>query len=99
KLPGYILPAVPAWAILAAEYLQEMRERNRIPWAVLLSHAVVVGACVTAALHSPYLLQHSSAPMGAKWAAAASGIGFFAIGLLVVRRNGTGALRFVTSAA
>src|SRR5207248_3129776 len=39
KLPGYILPAIPAWTILVADYLQRFREATRkVNFAVLAGH-------------------------------------------------------------
>ena len=54
KLPGYILPAIPAGALLVAEYLRrQQRENAKIPAWLLGLHSIVCGALVFAALALP----------------------------------------------
>ncbi len=51
KLPGYILPAVPAAALLVADYLAARREKEiRLPWILAAAHGVLCGLLVFAAL-------------------------------------------------
>src|SRR5882724_10721606 len=42
KLPGYILPAIPAWTILTADYLHRLRDGTRaMNFGVLAGHAAL----------------------------------------------------------
>jgi len=102
KLPGYILPAIPAWTILTADYLQRLRDGTRtLNFGVLAGHAALVAFCVAAALLSPYAIvqKHFQPPMAALLVAAAFAGAFFVIIMYSVRRRGIGTLRFVTTAA
>jgi 4-amino-4-deoxy-L-arabinose transferase-like glycosyltransferase len=54
KLPGYILPAIPAAALLTADYLHRGR-RSGLRWSILL-HAVICGGLVAGALLAPYFM-------------------------------------------
>jgi len=63
KLPGYVLPAIPAGAILASQFLHAKSFGERIrSWLRMMfaaSHAALLGALVFAALVIQYLvLQH-----------------------------------------
>jgi len=55
KLPGYILPAIPAGVILLANFLREMRFDKLHP-AMIALHAVVVAALLFSALMLPSTL-------------------------------------------
>ncbi len=64
KLPGYVLPAIPAGAILAAQFQRARSAGESIaPWLRVVTaalHALLLGALVFAALVIQYLvLQHS----------------------------------------
>ncbi|HVM93867.1 MAG TPA: glycosyltransferase family 39 protein [Terriglobales bacterium] len=51
KLPGYILPGVPAAALLIAEHLADRRERQpRVPFRLAVLHAILCGGLIFAAL-------------------------------------------------
>ena len=51
KLPGYILPAVPAAALLVTEYLAARREQNtKISWPLAAAHGLLCGLLIFAAL-------------------------------------------------
>src|SRR5205085_8070768 len=56
KLPGYILPAIPAWILLAAIYLQDRIERVA-PLRMWLStlHALFVATVCGAVILAPRL--------------------------------------------
>lgn len=59
KLPGYILPAIPAGAILAAEFIDKLRQQfvrrtGRI--ALYSAHAALVGALVFCSLMVQHLV-------------------------------------------
>jgi hypothetical protein len=102
KLPGYILPAIPAWTILTADYLQRLRDGTRtLNFGVLAGHAALVGFSVAAALLSPYaiLQKHFQPPLAALLVAATFAAAFFVLIMYSVRRRGLGSLRFLTTAA
>jgi 4-amino-4-deoxy-L-arabinose transferase-like glycosyltransferase len=51
KLPGYILPAVPAAALLVTEYLAARRDAEIKPsWPLAATHGILCGVLVFAAL-------------------------------------------------
>jgi 4-amino-4-deoxy-L-arabinose transferase-like glycosyltransferase len=51
KLPGYILPAVPAAALLVTEYLAARRAQNvKISWPLAVAHGLLCGLLIFAAL-------------------------------------------------
>jgi len=51
KLPGYILPALPAFAILAAEHIwRRIDEQNEPPLWLTLLHSIVATALLSASL-------------------------------------------------
>jgi 4-amino-4-deoxy-L-arabinose transferase-like glycosyltransferase len=56
KLPGYILPAVPAGVVLLANFLRERRV-GRLPGAVAVLHGLLVAGLVFAALISASVLR------------------------------------------
>jgi 4-amino-4-deoxy-L-arabinose transferase-like glycosyltransferase len=101
KLPGYILPAVPAGALLLADYLGRhlKREEDVTPakWLVAL-HAVLAGACIVPALFAGYVAMQHRLPRGQSMLGALA-IGFvLAAGLAftLFSRAGLRMLRFVT---
>jgi 4-amino-4-deoxy-L-arabinose transferase-like glycosyltransferase len=57
KLPGYVLPAVPAGILLLADYVQE-RIATRPRALVVVLHALVSGGLIFAALVLPLTLAH-----------------------------------------
>lgn len=64
KLPGYILPAIPAWTLLAVEYLHlAFREQRRIPAGVILAHAFATAMMVAAVVLLPRLMLDRSAQL------------------------------------
>jgi len=101
KLPGYILPAIPAGAALLAEYLrrhlaQEDRGSVTKGWAVL--HALVAAAPIIPSLLIAYVISERRLPAGRPMLIAL-GIAFvlcLAIALTLVSRMGLRMLRFVT---
>ncbi len=68
KLPGYILPAIPAWSLLTVLYFEhrvEARARNHVLWAV---HALAVAAVATVIFLGPQILLHPHAmPSAGSW--------------------------------
>ncbi|MGH9581250.1 MAG: ArnT family glycosyltransferase, partial [Terriglobales bacterium] len=101
KLPGYILPAVPAFALLVAEYVQRRQRVESAPgWALLAAHAGLLGLLTVAALLFPYFLERPRLPVPGWMAAAAGALGALVTAAVLVslRRQGLVILRFVTLA-
>jgi 4-amino-4-deoxy-L-arabinose transferase-like glycosyltransferase len=97
KLPGYILPAVPAGTLLVAEYVRrQLQDNDRPRAAVVVLHSIVAAAPLVPALMIQYLVLQHRLPWGR---AAAISLGFaltLAIGLALslLSRVGWGGLRF-----
>jgi len=99
KLPGYILPALPAGTLLLAQYgRRHMTDSERPSRPITILHGVVAGAPIVPALMIQYIvLQHRLT-----WGRAAAISYLFgavlAIGVVVTLRlrSGPGILRFVT---
>ena len=101
KLPGYILPAIPAGALLLADDLRRGLARNDAQpaplWLAIL-HALFASAPIVPALLIAYLITQHRLPGGQPMLVALS-VGFVlsvGIALTLVRKNGLGMLRFVT---
>jgi len=99
KLPGYILPAVPAGALLVAEYLAE-RQGNIARWPPLFAavHGMLCGLLVFAALSAASIaLNHRLVGgSGTFIAAAISAVVALGIAATLVSRAGRRMLRPVT---
>jgi 4-amino-4-deoxy-L-arabinose transferase-like glycosyltransferase len=98
KLPGYILPCIPAGTILLADYLLRHREDHGIPkWTAVL-HALVASAPVVPAVLVAYIVTQHRMPGGRPMLVAVA-IAFglcLAISLTLVSRQHLRMLRFVT---
>lgn len=99
KLPGYILPAIPAAPLLLAEYLRRhvADDEPPSPWVAAM-HGVVAASPVVPALMIQYLLLEHRLPSG-KGTVIASVIALLlAVGIAVTltSRLGLRLLRFVT---
>ena len=101
KLPGYILPAIPAAALLLADYLRKRLEQGgggpAATWVAIL-HALCAAAPLIPALLIAYLVTQHRLPSGRPMLIAL-GIAFAlcaGIALTLVRTNGLRMLRFVT---
>jgi 4-amino-4-deoxy-L-arabinose transferase-like glycosyltransferase len=93
KLPGYILPALPACTLLAAEYVHR-REGARPNFTLLTLHAAVLATLVAGVLLVPYAMAHAAnAPRVT--ASVLAAIAFVATSW-TVWRSGLRMLRFVT---
>ncbi len=97
KLPGYILPALPAGAMLLANRLWRMRNENAmLPQWLMLVHALVAAALILPALWMEPLLLRQPIPT----ILLMEGIGIAALTapviFLLLRRRGLGALRIAT---
>jgi len=102
KLPGYILPAVPAGALLLADYLrQHLGQSDAEPsaTALVVLHALLAGGLIIPALLIAYLVTQHRLPGGQPMLVALA-VGFVlcaGIALTLVRKGGgLRMLRFVT---
>jgi 4-amino-4-deoxy-L-arabinose transferase-like glycosyltransferase len=101
KLPGYILPAIPAAALLLADYLRRHLEQNDqkrpAPFLVVL-HALLTAAPIVPALLIAYLATQHRLPGGQPLLVALA-VAFAlcaGIALTLARKSGLWMLRFVT---
>jgi 4-amino-4-deoxy-L-arabinose transferase-like glycosyltransferase len=103
KLPGYILPAVPAGAILLADYLRHHLappedEKESLSKTLVVLHALVAAAPVVPSVLIAYLITQHRLPAGRPMIVALA-IAFVlcaAIAMTLVSRLGLRMLRFVT---
>ncbi|HET9180956.1 MAG TPA: glycosyltransferase family 39 protein [Candidatus Angelobacter sp.] len=93
KLPGYILPAIPAAALLTAAYLHDLGKAARVQ---LILHALICGAILGGALLAPWLMLkvHVTQELGT-WLATVTAVTASAV-LLLVRYRGLRVLHFIT---
>ncbi|HEV7219546.1 MAG TPA: hypothetical protein VGN39_11785, partial [Terriglobales bacterium] len=65
KLPGYILPAVPAGALVVVEYIRThcAKEKSPRPWQIVI-HALVASGLLVPALMIQYILLQHRMPWG-----------------------------------
>jgi 4-amino-4-deoxy-L-arabinose transferase-like glycosyltransferase len=99
KLPGYILPAVPAGAILLADYLHRHIEREeRVSKWIAILHALVATAPFIPALLIAYAVTEHRLPAGRPMFIALAIAFVFCVGiaLTLISRTGFRMLRFVT---
>ena len=101
KLPGYILPAIPAGALLVAEHLAAWRgEGRRISAPFAAAHGILCGLVFGALTAASIVMNHRL--LWARWTNIAAGLGAaFAIGIIVALRSRAGIrlLRPTTMAA
>jgi 4-amino-4-deoxy-L-arabinose transferase-like glycosyltransferase len=96
KLPGYILPAVPAGALLVARYIATLRGEARsnddggFSKLFAVAHGGVCGALIfVALLAAPLAISHRLVWGKSTFVAAGIALGFaFAIGATLLSRNG-----------
>jgi 4-amino-4-deoxy-L-arabinose transferase-like glycosyltransferase len=101
KLPGYILPAIPAGALLLVGYLRHLFEHSEAEappmWLVAL-HALLAAAPIVPALLIAYLITQHRFP-GGQPMLVALGVAFVlctGIALTLMRKAGLRMLRFVS---
>jgi 4-amino-4-deoxy-L-arabinose transferase-like glycosyltransferase len=101
KLPGYILPALPAGGLLLADYLRKHQLKQSAEpvakWVALL-HALVAAAPIVPGLLIAYLITQHRLPAGRPTIVALA-VAFFlcaGIALTLVRKAGLRVVRFVT---
>jgi 4-amino-4-deoxy-L-arabinose transferase-like glycosyltransferase len=99
KLPGYILPAIPAFAILTAEYLWRRIEEGNEPslWLAAL-HSLVGGALLGSALLTVYFVWHMPIRRLAAFIAIFVAIAVFTGMLVAIYAKGLKTVRFATLA-
>ncbi|MGA9800905.1 MAG: glycosyltransferase family 39 protein [Terriglobales bacterium] len=103
KLPGYILPAIPAGTLLLAEYVRrhvisEVISDDRPGLLLVILHSVVATLPVVAALMMQYIVFHHTLPWGRATAISAGFAAVLAVGIVLTLRRPVGlrVLRFVT---
>jgi 4-amino-4-deoxy-L-arabinose transferase-like glycosyltransferase len=99
KLPGYILPSVPAGAILLANYLLGHFEREQtFPQWLAILHAAVAAAPVLPAIVIGFLVFNHRLPSGRPlaFAVGVTVVLFLAIAVTLMTRARLRMLRFVT---
>jgi 4-amino-4-deoxy-L-arabinose transferase-like glycosyltransferase len=93
KLPGYILPAIPAAALLAADYLHRLKA---IPRLLTSLHALVCAILMVGALMAPFAMVKQAPPPALQIGMTITGAIIAVMVLLMVRREGVRVLHFVT---
>ena len=99
KLPGYILPALPAWTLLAADRVWKRQQEGKGLGAGLAwGHALLLGTIAGALPLLPFVFQRPRQPLESWAVGIAAGVGVIVLAatLVTLRRYGMGMLRFVT---
>jgi 4-amino-4-deoxy-L-arabinose transferase-like glycosyltransferase len=99
KLPGYILPAVPAGAVLLAVYLrQRLGSAESMPRWMTVLHALVAATPILPALVISYLINQNHLPSGEPRLIAVVVAAVVCVGIVLtlISRVGLRMLRFVT---
>ena len=99
KLPGYIVPALPAGTLLLAEYVRRHVADGENPSIFLtLLHAMVAAGPIIPALMIQYIILQHRLPWGKGAAISFTFAAVLAIGIAVTvhTKLGFGALRFIT---
>ena len=99
KLPGYIVPALPAGTLLLAEYLRRRVAANERPGILLTSlHSIFAAAPIVPALMIQYLILQHHLPWGRAAAISFALAGVLAMGIAVTLYTKLGfvGLRFIT---
>ncbi len=97
KLPGYILPAIPAGTILLADFILRRDQESAKParWLVLL-HSLLSSAMLIAAFIVPFKLLHLALPKTVILVAAALAVVTTLMYWLTLENQGYRVLRFTT---
>ena len=96
KLPGYILPAVPAWALLAALSIARHDVQSRGRTLLILFHSAIAAGLVAAVIVAPYRTLRVPVSTTAALTAAVAAVAMFAGIAVTLLRRGLPLLRFVT---
>jgi 4-amino-4-deoxy-L-arabinose transferase-like glycosyltransferase len=107
KLPGYILPAVPAGALLVTEYLAARRDaasgeqESRISWPLAAEHGILCGLLIFSALSAETIAatHHLALSKGTYIAATIAAVFALGIAAALVTRTGPHLLRSTTMMA
>jgi len=97
KLPGYILPAIPAGTILLADFILRREQSDTKPamWMVAL-HALVCAAMLSAAFIVPFKLLRLPLPVKVLAVAGSLAIATILMLVLTLQNQGYRVLRFAT---
>ncbi|MBV9437616.1 MAG: hypothetical protein JOZ44_16275 [Acidobacteria bacterium] len=97
KLPGYILPSIPAFTILTADYLQR-RKRQALRSSLIFGHALLTGLLMVGVLLVPHLVLDPKTvpPAPALSYASAVGAAVFGSIFFLSRRHGQRMLIWTT---
>ena len=93
KLPGYILPAIPAAALLTADYVHRLKA---VPRLLTSFHALLCAVLLVGALMAPFAMAKQTPPLGLQIGMMVTGALIAVMVLLMVRREGVRVLHFVT---
>jgi 4-amino-4-deoxy-L-arabinose transferase-like glycosyltransferase len=93
KLPGYILPAIPAAALLTADYIHRLKA---IPRLLTALHALLCAILLVCALMAPFAMVKQAPPQSLQIGMTVTGAVIAVMVLLMVRREGVRVLHFVT---
>ena len=97
KLPGYILPAIPAFGILLADYLwQKQKGSQRLPAVSVVAHCLLNGTMLTGALLVWFWVSRVRPIPGAVIAAAIVGGSISLAMMAVILLRGIATLRLMT---
>jgi len=99
KLPGYIVPAVPAAALLVTEYLAARRDEGaKISLPLAVAHGLLCGLMIFGALvaGSITLTHHLTLSKGTYVAAGIAALFAFVISAALIMRSGPRLLRSMT---
>jgi 4-amino-4-deoxy-L-arabinose transferase-like glycosyltransferase len=96
KLPGYILPAVPAWTLLAVMWIARNEVRDQVRTLLIVLHSVIAAMLVAAVIIAPYRTLRVPVSRTAGMTATLAAIALFAGIVITLLRRGTAWLRFVT---
>ena len=100
KLPGYMLPALPAGTLLLAEYVRRnvLIADRRPDYLLIVCHSIVAAFPLIPALMLNYILLQHRLPWGSALAISSALAATLAIGMFVTLRTQPGLrmLRFVT---
>ncbi|HZS99148.1 MAG TPA: glycosyltransferase family 39 protein [Terriglobales bacterium] len=98
KLPGYILPAVPAGPLLVAEYVRRHIDEDRRPLWLLMAHALISAALIVPAVAIGYIVVEHRLPWSTLTMVAGAIALVVAIGITVTLTGKLGlhGLYFVT---
>jgi 4-amino-4-deoxy-L-arabinose transferase-like glycosyltransferase len=99
KLPGYILPALPAGTLLLAEYVRRhVADDERPSLLLIIVHSVIAVLPVVAALMMQYIVFHRTLPWSRATAISVGLAGVLSLGIALTLRRPLGlrVFRFVT---